>query len=132
MKWSQKRSSIKALCYFYKPTEVNPRGTTTISLTTCFSNKKSLSRKSGQGMWGRLTSQHRTVLLKSVRQNRVDIHSSLNLTGRTKDKGQSVVRLLRAILLVCLFNAHRVKTRAHTHIYTVHKDRLCSHIHSEA
>lgn len=111
MKWRQKRSSIKALCYFYKPTEVNPREIMSISVQTTNPGRK---RRAG---W--LPNTNQTVLLKSVGQNPVSIQRSLNWGGRTKCKGQTVVRAPRAVELVCLFNAHKVKThmRAHTHIY---------------
>lgn len=39
--------SVKALCYFYKPTDVNPREIKTISLTTCFSQV--LTENPGRG-----------------------------------------------------------------------------------
>lgn len=129
MKWSPKRSWIKALCYFYKPKEVNPRDITTISLTTCFSNKcpKRLKRKSRQEMENWLTSQHLSNSFTEIYLTESSEHpEEAELRGhRTKCKGQSAVRTQSAILLVCFFSAHRDKPHNLTHTHT---DRLNLHL----
>lgn len=100
--WSQKRSGIKALSNFYKPTEVNPRKCCSTSLTTGTSGE--CSSKSTQKDPGR---QWRTSLQNTDRRVFTESQQTgIRNTGQQGAEGLSCLACFPKVL------SHR-QTRTH-------------------